>query len=82
MDAVPLTLSQEFGGYVSMLDADLRRLDFALGDLYELALGGTAVGTGLNTHPDFAETVANHIAEKTGLPFVTAENKFAQARSS
>ena len=78
MDAVPLTLSQEFGGYVSMLDADLRRLDFALGDLYELALGGTAVGTGLNTHPDFAETVANHIAEKTGLPFVTAENKFAQ----
>ena len=78
MDAVPLTLSQEFGGYVSMLDADLRRLDFALEDLYELALGGTAVGTGLNTHPDFAETVANHIAEKTGLPFVTAENKFAQ----
>ncbi len=78
MDAVPLTLSQEFGGYVSMLDADLRRIDFALEDMYELALGGTAVGTGLNTHPDFAETVANHIAEKTGLPFVTAENKFAQ----
>jgi len=78
MDAVPLTLSQEFGGYVSMLDADLRRIDFALEDLYELALGGTAVGTGLNTHPDFAETVASHIAEKTGLPFVTAENKFAQ----
>ena len=78
MDAVPLTLSQEFGGYVSMLDADLRRLDFALEDLYELALGGTAVGTGLNTHPDFAETVANYIAEKTGLPFVTAENKFSQ----
>ncbi|MEE2759780.1 MAG: class II fumarate hydratase [Candidatus Thermoplasmatota archaeon] len=78
MDAVPLTLSQEFGGYVSMLDADLRRIDFALEDLYELALGGTAVGTGLNTHPEFAETVASHIAEKTGLPFVTAENKFAQ----
>ncbi len=78
MDAVPLTLAQEFSGYVSMLDADLRRLDFALGDLYELALGGTAVGTGLNTHPDFAETVANYIAEKTGLPFMTAENKFAQ----
>ena len=78
MDAVPLTLSQEFGGYVSMLDSDLRRIDFALEDLYELALGGTAVGTGLNTHPDFAEIVANYIAEKTGLPFVTAENKFAQ----
>ena len=78
MDAVPLTLSQEFGSYVAMLDADLRRIDFALDDLYELALGGTAVGTGLNTHPKFAEIVAGHIAEKTGLPFVTAENKFAQ----
>jgi fumarate hydratase class II len=78
MDAVPLTLSQEFSGYVSMLDADLRRIDFALEDLYELALGGTAVGTGLNTHPDFAEIVAGFIAEKTELPFVTADNKFAQ----
>ena len=78
MDAVPLTLGQEFSGYVSMLDADLRRIDFALEDLYELALGGTAVGTGLNTHPDFAEIVAGHIAENTGLPFVTADNKFAQ----
>ena len=78
MDAVPLTLSQEFSGYVSMLDADLRRIDFALEDLYELALGGTAVGTGLNTHPDFAEIVAGYIAEKTDLPFVTADNKFAQ----
>ena len=78
MDAVPLTLGQEFGGYVSMLDADLRRIDFALEDLYELALGGTAVGTGLNTHPDFASIVAGHIAEKTELPFVTAANKFAQ----
>jgi len=78
MDAVPLTLGQEFGGYVSMLDADLRRIDFALQDLYELALGGTAVGTGLNTHPDFAEVVASFIAEKTDLPFVTADNKFAQ----
>ena len=78
MDAVPLTLGQEFSGYVSMLDADLRRIDFALEDLYELALGGTAVGTGLNTHPDFAEMVAGHIAEKTDLPFVTADNKFAQ----
>ncbi len=78
MDAVPLTLGQEFSGYVSMLDADLRRIDFALEDLYELALGGTAVGTGLNTHPEFAEIVAGHIAEKTDLPFVSAENKFAQ----
>jgi fumarate hydratase class II len=78
MDAVPLTLGQEFSGYVSMLDADLRRIDFALEDLYELALGGTAVGTGLNTHPDFAEIVAGFIAEKTDLPFVTADNKFAQ----
>ena len=78
MDAVPLTLGQEFSGYVAMLDADLRRIDFALGDLYEIALGGTAVGTGLNTHPDFAEIVAGHIAERTGLPFVSAENKFAQ----
>jgi len=78
MDAVPLTLGQEFSGYVAMLDADLRRIDFALEDMYELALGGTAVGTGLNTHPDFAETVADHIAERTGLPFVSADNKFAQ----
>ncbi|MDE0707562.1 MAG: lyase family protein, partial [Candidatus Poseidoniales archaeon] len=78
MDAVPLTLGQEFSGYVSMLDADLRRIDFALEDMYELALGGTAVGTGLNTHPDFAEIVAGFIAEKTDLPFVTADNKFAQ----
>jgi fumarate hydratase class II len=78
MDAVPLTLGQEFGGYVAMLDADLRRIEFALEDLFELALGGTAVGTGLNTHPDFAVIVAGHIAEKTGLPFVTAPNKFAQ----
>jgi len=61
-----------------MLDADLRRIDFALEDLFELALGGTAVGTGLNTHPDFAKIVAGHIAEKTELPFVSADNKFAQ----
>ena len=78
MDATPLTLEQEFSGYVAMLDADLRRIDFALEDMYELALGGTAVGTGLNTHPDFAEIVAGHIAERTGLPFVSADNKFAQ----
>jgi fumarate hydratase class II len=76
-DAVPLTLGQEFSGYVAQLDADLRRIEGALPDLYELAIGGTAVGTGLNTHPDFAETVAATIADLTGLPFVTAPNKFA-----
>ena len=78
MDAVPLTLGQEFSGYVSMLDADIRRVEFVLQDLYELALGGTAVGTGLNTHPHFADMVASTIAQKTGLPFVSAKNKFAQ----
>tara|TARA_B100001123_G_C15271977_1_gene1010665 strand:- start:541 stop:1938 length:1398 start_codon:yes stop_codon:yes gene_type:complete len=78
MDAVPLSLSQEFGGYVSMLDANIRRIEFSLNDVYELALGGTAVGTGLNTHSKFANMVAKGIAERTGLPFVSAENKFAQ----
>jgi fumarate hydratase class II len=76
-DAVPLTLGQEFSGYVAQLDADLHRIDTALPDLYELAIGGTAVGTGLNTHPEFAERVAAGIAELTGLPFVSAPNKFA-----
>jgi fumarate hydratase class II len=78
MDAVPLTLGQEFSGYVSMLDADITRIESAMGDLLELALGGTAVGTGLNTHPEFADTVAGHIADSTGMPFVSADNKFAQ----
>ena len=78
MDAVPLTLEQEFGAYVSMLDADVIRIQSSLVDLFELALGGTAVGTGLNTHPEFANLVAEKISEKTGLPFVSAENKFAQ----
>jgi fumarate hydratase class II len=77
MDAVPLTLGQEFSGYVAQLDADLRRIEFSLDDLYELAAGGTAVGTGLNTHPEFGTRVASAIAELTGLPFVTAPNKFA-----
>ncbi len=77
MDAVPLTLGQEFSGYVAQLDADLGRLEMVLPDLYELAAGGTAVGTGLNTHPEFGERVAQVIAELTGLPFVTAPNKFA-----
>src|SRR5664280_524337 len=77
MDAVPLTLGQEFSGYVAQLDADLRRIEVALDDLYELAAGGTAVGTGLNTHPEFGTRVASAIAELTGLPFVSAPNKFA-----
>jgi fumarate hydratase, class II len=77
MDAVPLTLGQEFSGYVYQLDQNLARLQAVLPDLYELALGGTAVGTGLNTHPEFAERVAIKIAELTQLPFVTAPNKFA-----
>jgi len=77
MDAVPLTLGQEFSGYVAQLDADLERLEVVLGGLYELAAGGTAVGTGLNTHPEFGERVAAAIAALTGKPFVTAPNKFA-----
>src|SRR6266508_4439333 len=76
-DAVPLTLGQEFGGYVAQLDADLERLEVVLPGLYELALGGTAVGTGLNSPPEFADRVAERIAELTGLPFVSAPNKFA-----
>jgi len=76
MDAVPLTLGQEFSGYVQQLDNDLRRIELALDDLYELALGGTAVGTGLNTHRDFAFKAAAHIAKITDLPFRTAPNKF------
>jgi fumarate hydratase, class II len=76
-DAVPLTLGQEFGGYVAQLDADIARLESALPGLYELAVGGTAVGTGLNSPDGFAEAVAAKIAELTGLPFVTAPNKFA-----
>jgi fumarate hydratase, class II len=77
MDAVPLTLGQEFSGYVSQLDKDLDRVRMTLPDLHELAIGGTAVGTGLNTHPAFAVEVAAEIAQITGLPFVTAPNKFA-----
>jgi fumarate hydratase class II len=77
MDAVPLTLGQEFSGYVAQLDADLERLSLVLGGLYELAAGGTAVGTGLNTHPEFGVRVAEVIAALTGKPFVTAPNKFA-----
>ena len=75
-DATPLTLGQEFSGYVSQLDHALAHLDHALPHLSELALGGTAVGTGLNAHPQFAVKVADELARLTGLPFVTAPNKF------
>jgi fumarate hydratase class II len=76
-DAVPLTLGQEFGGYVAQLDADVARIEQTLPGLYELAIGGTAVGTGLNAPEGFADAVAAKIADLTGLPFVTAPNKFA-----
>jgi fumarate hydratase, class II len=80
-DAVPLTLGQEFGGYVAQLDADILRIESTLPGLYELAAGGTAVGTGLNSPNGFGEAVATVIAELTGLPFVTAPNKFAALAS-
>jgi fumarate hydratase class II len=76
MDATPLTLGQEFSGYVSQLDHGLRAIKNTLAHLSELALGGTAVGTGINTPEGYSENVAKHIASLTGLPFVTAENKF------
>jgi fumarate hydratase class II len=75
-DATPLTLGQEFSGYVSQLDHGIDHLDAALPHLCELALGGTAVGTGLNAHPEFGARVAKSLAELTGHPFVTAPNKF------
>src|SRR6266851_8476356 len=77
MDAVPLTLGQEFSGYVAQLEHDIARIRAALPDVMELAIGGTAVGTGLNTHPEFADRCAARIAELTGLPFKAAANKFA-----
>jgi fumarate hydratase class II len=76
MDATPLTVGQEFSGYMSQLDHGLRAIKNTLPHLAELALGGTAVGTGINTPPGYAVNVAKHIARLTGLPFVTAENKF------
>ncbi|MCD6062525.1 MAG: fumC [Flavipsychrobacter sp.] len=76
MDATPLTLGQEISGYVSQLDHGLRAINNTLAHLSELALGGTAVGTGINTPPGYAENVAGKIADLTGLPFITAENKF------
>ncbi|MGB5892735.1 MAG: class II fumarate hydratase [Ignavibacteriaceae bacterium] len=76
MDATPLTLGQEFSAYVQQLTNGLERIDGSLPRLYELALGGTAVGTGLNTHPEFAVKAAKNISEISGLPFITGRNKF------
>lgn len=76
MDATPLTVGQEFSGYVSQLDHGMKAIKNSLDHLSELALGGTAVGTGINTPPGYSENVAAHIAKLTGLPFKTAENKF------
>ena len=76
MDAVPMTLGQEFSGYVAQLDAAMARIEASLPELYELALGGTAVGTGLNTHVQFPGKAAAHLAKSTGFPFVSAKNKF------
>lgn len=76
MDATPLTLGQEFSGYVTQMAHGIERVKTTLPHVYQLALGGTAVGTGLNTHPDFAVKAAKAIAGETGLPFVSAPNKF------
>lgn len=76
MDATPLTLGQELSGYVSQLNHGIKAIEHTLPHLAELALGGTAVGTGINTPPNYSENVAQHIATLTGLPFITAENKF------
>ncbi len=75
-DAVPMTLGQEFSAFVDQVDQDLERLQATLPRIYELALGGTAVGTGLNTHPEFAVRSAARLGDLTGLPFVSAPNKF------
>ena len=76
MDATPLTLGQEFSGYTTQLEYALDRIDGCMPRMYQIALGGTAVGTGLNSHKDFAIKVARQIADLTGCPFVTAPNKF------
>jgi fumarate hydratase class II len=76
-DATPLTVGQEFSGWVSLLERNVERMKMALDGLYDLAIGGTAVGTGLNSHPEFADRVAKKIAELTGLPFRSHPNKFA-----
>lgn len=76
-DATPITLGQEFSGYVTMLDENLERLDDSLRSVYKIALGGTAVGTGINSSPEFGEKSAKEIAKLTKMPFITAPNKFA-----
>ncbi len=76
-DATPLTVGQEFGGWASLLERDIERLEAVMPGLFDLAIGGTAVGTGLNSHPEFAERAARKIAELTGLPFKPHPNKFA-----
>jgi fumarate hydratase class II len=76
-DATPITLGQEFSGYVALLDADLSRIEATLPGVMSLGIGGTAVGTGLNSHPEFGERAAKKIAELTGLPFTSNPNKFA-----
>ncbi|MGA2395441.1 MAG: class II fumarate hydratase [Candidatus Lustribacter sp.] len=80
-DATPLTLGQEFSGYVTQLDRDIQRCRETLDGLYDLAIGGTAVGTGLNAHPEFADRAARKIAELTGLPFRSHPNKFTALAS-
>jgi len=77
MDATPVTVGQEMSGWASLLRRDVERLKMVLPGLYELAIGGTAVGTGLNSHPEFADRAARKIAELTGLPFKSHPNKFA-----
>lgn len=81
MDATPLTMGQEFSGYTAQVEHSIQRIQNTLPRLYELALGGTAVGTGLNTHPEFAAQAAEKIAQETQLPFQTAKNKFAALAS-
>jgi fumarate hydratase, class II len=76
-DAVPMTLGQEFSGYVTLLDDNIKRLNWVLTDVYKLAIGGTAIGTGINTNKKFAKLVAKKISEITKLPFISAPNKFA-----
>jgi fumarate hydratase class II len=76
-DATPLTVGQEFGGWASLVERDIERLKIVLNGLFDLAIGGTAVGTGLNSHPEFADKAAARIAELTGLPFKAHPNKFA-----
>lgn len=81
MDAVPISFGQEFSGYVTQLEDDIKRIEKCLPEMYPLAIGGTAVGTGLNADPQFGKLVAKEIAKQTGLPFVSASNKFAALAS-